>query len=855
MRIFVYSFLLSLFCATSVVAQDVIVLKGTIVDEAGQSVQSANIYLQKDTTVGTTSDPGGNFTLSIDSKYKKGNLIISDARYTRRKVAIKYFLEGKPFEVTVFFKTLGEVKIYGRNPVADVDSMPKLDARVPTPSGHFEGVLATAGLGVSVNNELSSGYSVRGGNYNENLIYVNDIQIYRPFLARSGQQEGLSFINSDLIDNITFHPGGFEAKYGDKLSSVLDIKYKRPKKFAGSTSMSLLGGNMHLEGVADSGRFYYLTGVRYRSNAYVLSSLQTKGDYKPVFADVQALIGYDVNSRININFLGHYSLNKYRFVPQTRETQFGTINEALRLTVFFDGQEITEFETFTGALTTNIQASENTDLKFIASAYKTFESERFDIQGQYWLDELERDLGSDEFGDVAFNRGVGTFLNHARNRLEALVFNVDHKGTNIRKKGETLWGVKYRHEVIEDKLSEWNMIDSADFSIPQAPGDEILLQEVLKADIGIQSNRIMGYLQNQWNISWPDTFAYKRNDTTFTTITSAFLKMNLGVRANYWDYNGELVVSPRFRISYRPNWTKIQNDTITRRNVTFRFSTGFYYQPPFYRELRDLGGVLNPELKAQKSIHFVAGSDVFFQMWNRDFKFTGEAYYKHLTNVIPYEIDNVRIRYYANNNAKAYAAGLDFKIHGEFIKDIDSWATFSLLQTKEDILDDFYYDYFNADGEKIIPGFTFNNEVVDSVLYEPGYIPRPTDQFVSFGLYFQDEMPKWNSYKVHLNLLFGSKLPFGPPSNERYKDTLRTPPYRRVDIGFSKDLIVDQEKNETRKVFKHFNELVLSVEVFNLLGIDNTISYTWIKDVSNRLYAIPNFLTARRINVKLIAKF
>ncbi|NVO03133.1 MAG: TonB-dependent receptor, partial [Bacteroidetes bacterium] len=664
----------------------------------------------------------------------------------------------------------------------------------------------------------------------ENLVYVNDIEIYRPFLVRSGEQEGLSFLNSDLVSGISFSAGGFEAKYGDKMSSVLDIQYRKPKEFAGSISGSLLGVSGHLEGVAKKMPLTFLIGVRQKSNQYLLKSLETKGDYKPSFTDIQGLFSYDFSEKFTVSFLGNYARNKYLMVPQTRETDFGTLNEALRLTIYFDGQEVDKFDTYMGAFSANYAPNIKTNLKFIASAFRSLESETYDIQGQYWLDQLENDMGNDQFGQVAFNMGVGTFLNHARNYLDALVYSAEHKGTKSVKKSFISWGAKYQHESISDKMSEWQMTDSAGYTLPYNPSGDLILQEVVKSVNSLESNRYSGYLQNVWTLDGD----------------SSGFSIRTGIRANYWDVNKQLLLSPRATIAYRPNLTK---------DVLFRFSTGYYYQPPFYRELRDLNGNLNRDLKAQETIHFVLGSDWSFKAWGRPFKYIAEVYYKYMDNLVPYEIDNVRIRYYAKNNAKGYATGIDMKVNGEFVNGIESWASLSIMQTQEDIKDDFYYDYFNKSGEQIIPGYTFDNIATDSIRHEPGYIPRPTDQRVTFSLFFQDYLPKLPSFKMHLNLVFGSGLPFGPPGYDRYKDILRIPAYRRVDIGFSYMLKSEEKKLQQSNPFHYLKSIWLSLEVFNLLQTNNTVSYIWIKDVTNRQYAVPNYLTSRQLNLRLITHF
>jgi hypothetical protein len=723
---------------------------------------------------------------------------------------------------------------------------------IPTPSGNFESYMVTTFLGTSSNNELSSQYSVRGGNFDENLIYVNDIEIYRPFLVRAGQQEGLSFIHSDLVQDIQFSAGGFDARYGDKMSSVLDIRYRTPDSLGGSVQASFMGANLHLEGVAmRNNRFTWLLGARYRANSYLLSSLQTKGDYNPVFADVQLLTGYRINEFWRTEMLAHYSSNDYRFVPESRETSFGTINNALKFTVYFEGQEVNSFRTFTGALALINERRDGTELKYIFSAFRSNENESFDVLGEYFIGELDNNLGSDNFGEVAFNRGIGGFLNHARNRLQVNVMNFSHRGTKKFDKHMVQWGARYQYEYVLDKLSEWQMIDSAGYSIPQQPSDEIRLAEVIKGVAQIESHRVEAYVMDSWTLLKKGDA--RVGDTTFAS--NAIWNFAYGIRANYWSYSNQVVVSPRARISYRPRLYYFHNDTLMRRNVEFRLATGLYYQPPFYRELRFFDGTLNPEIRAQRSIHVVAGSDYTFEMWNRPFKFTSEVYFKYLDNIVPYEVDNVRIRYYATNNARGYTTGLDVKMNGEFVPGVESHVKASVMQTREDLLDDYYYNYFNSDGEQIFFGFTVNDSIADSVRVEPGSIPRPTDQRFTFGMLFQDKMPGLPALKVHLSFLFGTALPYGPPGFDRYKDTLRTPAYRRVDIGFSYNFLENKQKIRAGSWLHNLESMMLSLEVFNLLGLNNTISYTWVKDVEGFQWAIPNYLTPRRINLKLSVKF
>ncbi|MEQ8624844.1 MAG: TonB-dependent receptor [Vicingaceae bacterium] len=817
-------------------------VEGRILDENGKAIDAASISISGKGS-GSISNKNGEYSIKVPSDTSV-TLTITHISFQPQQKTL--FLKSGETRRIVFNLKASSYKIdeiqveEERNRAKPMQSLdPKNIKYIPSPNGSFEAIIKTL-PGVYSNNELTSQYNVRGGSFDENLVYVNDIEIYRPFLIRSGNQEGLSFINPDMIKDIDFSAGGYEARYGDKMSSVLAVTYKEPKEFAGSVTGSLLGGAMHIEGSPGDHRFTHISGIRYRSNRYVLGSLDTQGDYRPTFVDAQTYLTYDVSEKWEIGFLGNYARNKYEFVPQNRETNFGTIQQALRLTIFFEGQEVTDFETYFGAITNTYKPNQNLTLSIVTSAFRSFETETFDILGQYFIDELERDLSNDNFGDVAFNRGIGSYLNHARNYLDASVYNVQHRGKLVVENGNWEWGLRGQHEEIIDELKEWDLIDSAGYSIPQPPQRpgqnpirpiELNLFNSFKAENTLVSNRLMAY--GQRTLRWMDK---GENEFIFTG----------GLRANYWDLNNETVVSPRANIAWKPKW---------ERDFLFRFSTGFYYQPPFYRELRDFEGNLNKDIKAQRSIHFVLGADYNFKAWDRPFKFVGEAYYKRMDNVIPYELDNVRIRYYAENSAEAYAVGADFKINGEFVKGVDSWVNIGFLSIQEDIKNDFYYDYFNSDGEKIIPGFTLNNTPVDSTRNEPGYIPRPTDQRINFSLFFQDYLPRNPSYQMHLTFHYGSGLPFGPPSNERYKDTLRIPAYLRVDLGFSKQLLGPDSKLGPKNPFRHFNSIWLGIDVFNLLNRNNTLSYLWVTDVTNRQYAVPNFLTSRQLNVRLQFEF
>ncbi|MEJ5302555.1 MAG: TonB-dependent receptor [Bacteroidales bacterium] len=818
-------------------------IKGKITGPGGEPLEWVNIALQG-MPGGTVTNASGEFQLTVAAG-KPLEVVISFVGFK----TVREHLILQPGEIKIMNRRLEyastelsgvmiEDQLIRGTTLTRID--PKIAAVLPTVGGGIESLIKTM-PGVSSNNELSSQYSVRGGNFDENLVYVNDVEIYRPFLIRSGQQEGLTFLNPDLVSSILFSAGGFEARYGDKMSSVLDIQYRRPTAFGGAASVSLLGASLHLEGLSSDRKTTYVVGIRQKSNQYLLGSLQTKADYQPSFTDVQAYITRKLSNKLELAVLGNYSHNLFRMVPHDRETSFGTIQQAYRLRVYFEGQEDDKFINGTGALTLTYRPNNKVSLRLITSAFQSHESETYDILGQYWIGELESDQSLDANKRVIEERGVGSYLNHARNRLEATVASVEHKGTLLLPGENYLnWGIKYQYEKIDDRINEWTLIDSAGYTLPLAkdsvgyinalvqPSLSLPVTAKIKAHNTTSSDRISGYLQRSW--SW------EADSINFT--------LNTGVRANYWNLNRQAVVSPRVSLSIKPDW---------KRDVVFRLAGGWYYQPPFYRELRDYNGEVHNTVKAQKSVQLVAGADYNFSLWNRPFKLVGEFYYKKLSSLIPYDVDNVRIRYAAVNNAHGYATGLDLKVNGEFVPGVDSWAGLSIMKTMEDIEDDYYWEYYNAAGQKIISGYTTDVVAVDSVMVEPGYLPRPSDQRVSFNLFFQDYLPNNPTYKMHLNLVFGTGLPFGPPGSPRYQHVFRTPPYRRVDIGFSK--LIQSEAGTTRGFLRHFSSIWITAEVFNLLQFSNTVSYVWVTDINSRRYAIPNYLTPRMLNVKLMVNF
>ena len=813
------------------------VITGRVITDQNQPLPGAYIFIN-DFQHGTISDSLGFYKKTI-APNKEFKLIIAyigyDTAYATQTikpgetVTLNFQLnfDTRKMKALVILANQREQQI-GLTPISTKDVM-----QIAGPGSSIERTLIFQGMGVASRNELSSQYSVRGGNFDENLIYVNGVQIYRPFLVRSGRQEGLSFVNPSMVSNVNFSSGGFESRYGDKLSSVLDVTYKEPEKFAGFVEASFLGAQVAVEQASDDKRFTQIHGFRYRTNQYILKGLDTQGEYKPNFIDYQGYFTYDISDKVEVGFLGSYSRNKYHFIPETRVTEFGSFQEALRLTVYYDGQEIDEYETALGAFTLSILPHDSLSLKFSASINNSNENETFDIEGAYRLDELDKDLGSDNFGQVAFSRGIGGFLNHARNYYQGTIASLTHDGKLYTKKGEVSWGARGSMEWIDDKYEEWENIDSSGYSISQTPSSQLVLNQSYASTNTLSWYRLNGYAQ------WERTY----------NIDSNLFHVNVGGRLNYWSFNNQLVGGPRILASYKPNWDK---------HYRFKVAWGYYHQPPSFREMRNIEGQINPDIKAQTSIHYVIGAENDFTMWGRPFKLTAEMYYKDLKNLIPYELDNVRIRYYAKNNSNGYAAGLDFKINGEFVKGVESWASLSFMKTEEDLTDDFYYKYYDANGKEVNPGDPFN-PVATTERIEPGAVPRPTDQRVNFAIFFQDYLPNNPTFKTNITIYLATGLPFGPPSFDKYNDIFRMPAYRRVDIGFSKELL--QNKHEQRNKlgrtngFKQLKSVWVALEVFNVLGVQNTISYSWVHDISNKYYAVPNYLTPRQVNLKLQFKF
>ncbi|THU42002.1 TonB-dependent receptor [Niastella caeni] len=698
---------------------------------------------------------------------------------------------------------------------------PKNAINIPSPTGGIESLIKVF---VGSNNELTSQYSVRGGNYDENLIYVNDFEVFRPYLVRSGQQEGLSFINPELARNVSFYNGGFQAKYGDKMSSVLDIQYKKPRQFGGSVYVGLLEQGLHLEGITKNNKFSYLIGVRNRSNRNLLKSQETQGNYVPSSADLQALLTYQINAKNTIELLGNISQTKFTLIPeysQLTSSVFSPYFSAnLGLDIYFDGREEDRYRTNMLGLSLTQQPKKNLRLKWMLSRFENDEREALDITGAYIFGEREFDKSKSDFGLINNPLGAGLYQTYARNKLNIQVWNASHKGMLDKGRHYLQWGQSVERQTINDKLHEWEYQDSAGYSLPHIP-DNLVMNKVLNSKADLEITRLSGYFQD--NIIVHDSMG---------------LVLQAGVRYNYNTLNNELLISPRVGFSWKPaHW---------KRDIIFRGAAGIYNQPPFYRELRRYDGSVNKDLKAQKSWQVAAGFDYNFRSGNRPFRLTTEAYYKNMWDVVPYDIDNVRLRYFGENRAKAYAAGFETRLFGELVKDAESWISLGFMRTRENLKGDTYYDY------------TIDSlgTIKDSSLKEAGWLRRPSDRFLTFGMFLQDYLSTNKNLKVYLNFLYGSNLPYNIPNSVKYRNALVIEPYIRIDIGFSA-LLLDSEKSNRRShsPFRNFENIWATLEVFNLIDRDNTISYMLIKDFSNTVFAMPNRLTPRLLNLKLVARF
>lgn len=766
-------------------------LQGRVVDESGSPVEFASVSCLKQGKMTMTSLKG-EYSLQLHSA-DSVEVRFSMVGY-KTKIRVLRRPRGKQTLQVVLYNNdneLGEVTVTGtRIQSGQTQELKKEHLKnLPSVSGNAVEELIQSQAGVSTHSELSSQYNVRGGSFDENSVYINNVEVYRPFLVRSGQQEGISVINPDMVEKIEFSTGGYEARYGDKMSSALNITYKRPKPFEASVSASLLGASAYV-GVSNK-KVSWSNGLRYKTTRNLLGSLDTKGEYKPTFIDYQTYFTYTPNERWDINFLGNISNNHYNFSPEDRETNFGTMENVKSFRVYFDGQEKDVFRTFFGSLGITRHFGKNTSLSLIASAFKTREQEKYDIQGQYWLTQTE----------TSENLGVGTYFQHARNYLNAHVESLKLLFKTKQKRHDIEGALTFKKEHISENSVEYEMRDSSNYSIPHT-GKDLYMIYSMRAKNVLDANRIEAYIQDTYR------FGGGEGQSHYT--------LNYGVRFAHWSYTKETILSPRVSLGIIPAFNE---------NVTMRFAAGLYYQAPFFKEIRDtttVNGItyakLNNKAKSQRSIHFIAGYDYRFKLNNRQFKFTAEAYYKLLGNLVPYSVNNVKVVYYGDNESSGHAAGLDFKIYGEFVPGTDSWLSLSLMSTK-----------MKLNGVSI---------------------PLPTDQRYALNLFFTDYFPGTDRWKMSLKLAFADGLPFSAPHRELESNSFRAPAYKRADIGLSYRLINNADNHNKKNPLRN---LWLGVECLNLFGINNVNSYYWITDVTGQQYAVPNYLTGRQLNFRISA--
>ena len=815
----IYLILLLILPLTSIFAQQATV-RGVLLDEFNEPIAGANVIYK---TKGVLTDLNGYYFIEIPAN-KDVVITYSFVGFKNTQLTIR-LKQNADFEfnpiLDVSVEQIGTVELSAKRNkrVTGITTIsPEAIRKIPGANAGVENLLKSL-PGVNGNNELSTQYAVRGGNYDENLVYVNEIEVYRPFLIRSGQQEGLSFVNTDLTSNVDFSAGGFQAKYGDKLSSVLDITYRKPTNLSARLDLSLLGANASVEGISNDGKLTAIVGLRYRNNSLFVNAKQTETNFKPIFADAQAYLTYKFNNKFELGFLGNLSVNDYSYQPLTRQTNFGTLMDPVALLVFYEGQEQDRYDTYFGALKGTYVFSETYTAKVIASLYQTQEQEHFDILAQYRLGEVNTNIGDENLGEVEFTEGIGGQLTHARNDLDALIFNFEHKGNLKLEDNNIEYGIKYTREDIRDRVQEYEIIDSAGFSIrPPLPDfinnqpyslftSPIVPYTEIRATNDVQINRVSGYVQ------------YSRQ----FELEKSQIWINGGLRAHNWTVSGkdilsttQTVFSPRAQFTVKPKWDM---------DMLFRISGGLYHQPPFYRELRDSTGTVRPGVKAQQSLHIVLGNDYSFNLWDRPFTLNSELYYKELTDVNPYTLENVRIRYRARNNAVAYAYGLDVRMEGEFIPGTESWVSFGYLKTEENI-------------------------------ENRGYISRPTDQRLKFAILVQDYMKVVPNLKGYLNLTYNTGLPGGSPSYaDPYNYQTRLPDYKRADLGVSY-LIVGEDNARDKGLLSMFRELSIGAEIFNIFDVQNSITNTFVRDTYTKVqYSIPNFLTPRVFNIRTTMKF
>jgi len=808
-----------LFIPAIVCAQKTAIVKGFVKNKQNQALEKVSVTYGN---TGTTTKKNGSYEIRIPLNqtvtltFRSVGYRELTKEFTAKRISVIRFSPVMISEAEVLEEVVVETK---KDDATTLKIDKNLITKIPSANQSVTTILMTL-PGVSNNNELSTQYNVRGGNFDENLVYVNGIEIYRPFLIRSGQQEGLNFINTNMVQNINFSAGGFQAKYGDRLSSVLDITYRKPTEFGLAVDGSLLGGSFTIEDRLMNDKLSALVGVRYRDNSLFVNSKQIESNFRPRFTDVQGFLSYEHNEQWTFNFLGTFSLNDYDYQPVTRSTRFGTVSDPLELIVIYDGQERDQFLTMFGALSAEYQVNDDLKLTANVSAYNTQEEEYFDIAASYNIGEVDSNIGSETFGEVSVTEGIGSQLNHSRNDLDALITNVQVRGTYKKDDDQIDFGIKYQNEDIRDRIREYEVIDSLGFSVrppltgiindqPYTPfTGPILPFQNIRAENELTTNRIMGFAQYSKRGYWGEHQIW----------------WNVGVRGQSWTVkaNGasavsQFILSPRAQFSIKPDWEK---------DMLFRISGGLYAQPPFYKELRGFDGIIVPNVKAQRSVHIVTGMDYSFEMWERPFKLTTELYYKSMNDINSYVVDNVRIRYRADNVTEAYATGLDVRLNGEFIPGSESWVSLGFLKTEE-----------NINGR--------------------GYIARPTDQRFKLGILFQDYVPQMPDLKAYLNLVYNSGLPGGAPAYaDPYNFQQRLRDYRRADLGVLYVFKDAKKKAEGSTWLQNFKELTAGLELFNMFDIQNAITNTWVRDVATKnQFGVPNFLSARILNFRFSARF
>jgi hypothetical protein len=830
----VITIIICCFICLSLYAQKNASVSGRVLNEddrpfAGVSVQILN------SNKGIATNDSGYFVIHVEAS-RSFALVFS---FTGYKTVQKNFLLNKGEEEKVTIKleravsqlkevTVTDSKVREQTGLINVD--PTRALVNPSPLGNIESLIKVF---VGSNNELTSQYSVRGGNYDENLVYVNDFEIFRPYLVKSGQQEGLSFINPELTSGVRFYNGGYQARYGDKMSSVLDITYKKPTQNGGSAYIGLLEQGLHLEGVAHKQKVTYLFGVRNRTNKSLLSSQSTQGSYIPSSADAQGLLTWQVSNHLRLEALGNYSQTRFTLYPEENKLTASSFSplypQSLEVNIDQNGREKDKYSTGFVGLTAIHDVNKNLRLKWMLSYFEDNERENMDIVSSYTFGELNIDENSSSFGNDVNPLGKGVYQDFSRNSLYIRLLNAQHKGSLDAGKHYLQWGNAIEQQTTRDRLNTWHYNDSAGYSLPYTSGGDLALSDVYKGNADLNITRFSGYLQD--NIRFKD---------------SADFVLQAGVRYNYNTLNKEFLVSPRIGFSFKPvHWQK---------DVVLKGSVGIYDQPPFYRELRRYDGSLNKDVKAQKSWQAVAGMDYSFKMFDRPARFTTEAYYKNMTDVNPYDIENVRIRYYGTNNAKAYAYGIEGRLFGEIVKDAESWVSLGFMRTRENLDNDTYATYYNKEGE-VINSNSKDKVVADSSVNEIGWLRRPTDRLITFGMFFQDYLSTNKNIKVYFNTIYGSNLPYNIPGSTRYRNALEIPSYIRVDIGFSALLLDAEKQRRSHSPFRSFKNIWASLEIFNLIDHPNTISYLLIKDYQNNIFALPNRLTPRLLNFKIVANW